>query len=77
MDPEIKMKNMFLTGSYPDSVRQLSPCKFLSQIKSVTLPYPVSNWHIDPDIKLHEYVSNRILSGFYKAVVDLKIDKPN
>ena len=35
--------------------------------------YPVPIWHIDREIKIRKYVSNKILSGFYKAVVDLQI----
>ena len=30
---------------------------------------------MDPEIKMQKYVSTRILSGFYKAVVDLQIIK--
>ena len=35
------------------------------------LPVPI--WHTDPEIKMQKYVSIRILSGFYKAVVNLQI----
>ena len=37
--------------------------------------YPVPIWHMDPEIKIRKYVSTRILSGFYKAVVVLQIVK--
>ena len=30
---------------------------------------------MDPEIKLQKYASTRILSGFYKAVLDLQISK--
>ena len=32
-------------------------------------------WHMDPEIKLQKYVYTRILSGFYKAVVEFQIVK--
>ena len=35
--------------------------------------YPVPIWHIDLEIKIRKYVSARILSGFYKAVVNVQI----
>ena len=35
--------------------------------------YPVPIWHMDREIKIRKYVSARILSGFYKAVVNLQI----
>ena len=35
--------------------------------------YPVPIWHINREIKIRKYVYARILSGFYKAVVDLQI----
>ena len=35
--------------------------------------YPVPIIHIDQEIKIRKYVFNRILSGFYMAVVDLQI----
>ena len=35
--------------------------------------YPVPIRHIDREIQIRKYVSARILSGFYKAVVDLQI----
>ena len=35
--------------------------------------YPVPIWHMDREIKIRKYVSTRILSGFYKAVVNLQI----
>ena len=66
---------MFLTGSFSDCIRQLSTCKLLSQIKFATRPYLVHIWRMDPEIKMQKSVSNRILSGFYKAVVDLQIVK--
>ena len=68
---------MFLTGSYPVSIRQLSTCKLLSQIIFATRPYLVSIWRMDPEIKVQKYVSNRILTGFYKAAVDLEIVNQN
>ena len=40
-----------------------------------TRPYPFPIRHMEPEIKLQKYVYTRILSGFYKAVVDLKIVK--
>ena len=36
------------------------------------MPYPVLIWHLEPEIEIQKYVSTRILSGFYKAVFDLK-----
>ena len=35
--------------------------------------YPVPIWHMDREIKIRKYDSARILSGFYKAVVNLQI----
>ena len=35
--------------------------------------YPVPIWHIDREIKIRKFVSTRILSGFFKASVDLQI----
>ena len=35
--------------------------------------YPVPIWHIDLEIKIRKYVSARILSFFYKAVVRVQI----
>ena len=32
-------------------------------------------WHMSIEIKIRKYVPTRILSGFYKAVVDLQIVK--
>ena len=74
---KLKCKNMFLTGSYPVSIRQLCTCKLLSQITFATRPYLVHIWHMDLETETKIYVSNRIQSGFHKAVVDLKIIKPN
>ena len=74
---KLKWKNMFLTGSYPVSLRALSTCKFLRQIIFASLPYLVPIWHMDPEIKMQKYVSNRILFGFYKAIVYLQIVMPN
>ena len=34
-------------------------------------PDPI--WYIDLEIKIRKYVSARILSGFYKAVVNVQI----
>ena len=68
---------MYPTGSYPVSIRQLSTCKLLCQITFATRPHLASIWHMDPETETKIYVSNRILSGFQKAVVDLKIVKPN
>ena len=68
---------MFLTESYPVSISQLSTCKLLRQITSATRPYLVSIWRMDPEIKMQQYVSNPILSGFYEAVVELRIVKAN
>ena len=74
---KLKCKTIFLTGSYLDSIRQYSTCKLLSQITFATRPHLVSIWHMYPETETKINVSNRILSGFYKAVVYLQFVMPN
>ena len=66
---KLKYKYMFLSECYPVSIRQLSLPNCKGESASTTRTYPVLTWHLKREIKIHIYVSKRMLSAFYKAVV--------
>ena len=69
---KLKYKNMFLPRSCPVSIRQLSTWNLLRWKWIYCSPYPVLIWHLKREIEIQIYVSKRMLSGFYKAVVHLQ-----